>query len=88
MLCRGGSGGPAAACRPSHSSMDSGGGAETGIFLGPSGDGEGGKKRLGSERRPWGGGCNSRGELEKTSGVRRGSRGGSKGGLEGPSDTE
>lgn len=86
VLCRGGSGGPAA---PSHSSRCSAG-EEAGSFRGPSGDGDGdeGKKWLGSARRPWGGGWRSRGELENTSGVRKGSRGGSEGGLEGASGTE
>lgn len=87
VLWRGGSGGPAAPWEESHSSMCSAG-VEVGSFRGPSGDGDGGKKWLGSARRPWGGGWRSRGELDNTSGVRRGSRGGSDGGLEGASGTE
>lgn len=93
VLWRGGTGGPAAPCGGSRSS-----GEEGRCLRGPSGEGvcggcglkgDGGKKVwLSSERRPCGGGCRCSGELEKTSGVRTGSRGGRVGGLSGGSVSE
>lgn len=97
VLCRGGTGGPATEWRSTSCGIRGGDGSclratcGEGIWGGGgvNGDGLFGKKVLPSSLfLPSGGGWRCSGELEKTSGVRTGSRGGNTGGLSGGSEMQ